>query len=192
MWGCQFRKLSRENSELRSFIDSQFPQFFRKHRSGPVTEDQILKAVAKDEFYGFLEVKIRIPDEWPQHLKSSRSVSPKAYFNSVTPLFATCKVTFDQLGNVEQDYIISKGLSQRPRTLLVGGLRADHLCISSELLKFRVDSVQCVQMFGILTCSTFHYCCHQCLSKAETDEGSAALGTVMKLIGVNVSFQRSL
>ena len=55
------------------------------------------------------------------------------------PLFCNAKVTFDLIGEHMQNFAREAGLSQKPRRLLVGGMKAEKILLASPLLKWYLD-----------------------------------------------------
>ena len=72
-----------------------------------------------------LEVDIRIPNDWNEtKYRSNTNLSPREFYDEFAPLFVTSEIPFDCIRARMQEYAKKNGLSQSPRTLLVGGLRA--------------------------------------------------------------------
>lgn len=64
---------------MKYFVDSRYPLFYREHPNS-VTEPQIIDGVLKDKLFGFIEVSIRVPDNWEQvELKPDTNLSPYEY-----------------------------------------------------------------------------------------------------------------
>ena len=87
-------------------------------------EESILKGIKNRDFFGFVECDIQIPDAWPEG--QERHLPPKEYFSEMAPVFCNVDVTFDNVGEHMQQYIIeTDGKPFPPGRTLVGGLRAE-------------------------------------------------------------------
>ena len=123
MWEHEFKTLRKTNPKLKQFIWDREPPFFRSHR-WVTKESTLLKAVMDDTFFGFLEVDIHVPD----HLYT--------YFEEMPPLFCNTDVQFEDMGGFMQQYVKDNKLSDKPRRLLISGMRAEKILLSSHYLKW--------------------------------------------------------
>ena len=55
------------------------------------------------------------------------------------PLFCTCFIPFDVMGEYTRKQIKKLNLGKHPRKLLVGGMKAKRLLLLSPLLKWYLD-----------------------------------------------------
>jgi len=133
-WECQFRNDMRRDSKLKAFVDSRKPPTPQRF----VTENEILQAVANGRLFGMVECDIRVPDEWPSYFRHP-SMTPYQYFEEMSPLFCTTDVPFDLIGDHMQDHVRRFQLSEKPRRLLVGGMRARQILIATPLLKWYLE-----------------------------------------------------
>lgn len=81
-----------------------------------------------------IEVDICVPDEWPSHFQSQ--LQPYDYFEEMAPLFCTSDIPFEAIGPHMQQHVRENGLSEKPRRLLVGGMKARKLLLASSLLQW--------------------------------------------------------
>ncbi len=63
-------------------------------------------------------------------------MSPKEYFGEMAPLFTTSEIPYESIGDHMKAHIEEHGLSKKPRTLLVGGLRDRKMLIATPLLQY--------------------------------------------------------
>ena len=123
IWEHSFKLQEKSDVKLKQFIRQRQPPFYRKHR-WMTKESTILNAVLDDTFFGLLEVDIHVPD----HLHS--------YFEEMPPLFCNTEVKFEDMGPFMQQFVRDHGLSDKPRRLLLSGMRADKIMLSSPYLKW--------------------------------------------------------
>ena len=135
IWECQFRELCKAHPALYRKIDEQRPAFQRKHK-GTATEKQILNGVRSGELFGFAQVDIRVPDQWPKDLENPPALSPKEYFSEQSPIFCTSEIPFEAFGEHMQNYVEEMGLGKQPRVLLMGGMAAEEILIATPLLQW--------------------------------------------------------
>ena len=123
IWEHSFKLQEKSDVKLKQFIRQRQPPFYRKHR-WMAKESTILNAVLDDNFFRLLEVDIHVPD----HLHS--------YFEEMPPLFCNTEVKFEDMGTFMQKYVRDHRLSDKPRGLLLSGMRADKIMLSSPYLKW--------------------------------------------------------
>jgi G:T-mismatch repair DNA endonuclease (very short patch repair protein) len=133
-WECHFRNEIRRNDKLKTFYDSRKPQ--TPQRS--VTENKILEGVASGRLFGMVECDIRVPDKWPSYFQHP-TMTTYQYFEEMSPLFCTTDVPFDLIGEHMQDHVQRSELSEKPRRLLVGGMRGREILIVTPLLKWYLE-----------------------------------------------------
>lgn len=134
MWECHFKNMLQRDSKLKAFVESRKPT--SPQRS--LTENEILQAVVRGDLFGMVECDIRVPEQWPSHFRHS-SMTPYEYFEEMCPLFCTTDVPFDVIGNHMQDHVRQFGLSEKPRRLLIGGMRARQMLLATPLLKWYLE-----------------------------------------------------
>jgi hypothetical protein len=126
MWECEFEKKIKKQPEIKKFIQNRRPRFSQTH-PGSVNEKLILQAVLSGELFGAVEVDIAVPD----HLYE--------YFSECSPIFCNTNVPFDKMGKHMQEHLRSFNLSERPRRLLVGGMKASRILLATPLLKWYME-----------------------------------------------------
>ena len=87
-------------------------------------EPTLLKAVMENTLFGFLEVDIHVPD------------SLLSYFEEMPPLFCNTDVNYNDIGPFMQQYVKDQGLLQKPRWLLISGMKAKKILLSSPYLRW--------------------------------------------------------
>ena len=87
-------------------------------------------------FLAFLEVSLEVPNTFEKSMiKPNTSLSPFEYFSEFSPIFCTTEVPFECIGKHMQNFAKQNNLSQKPRTLLVGGMNAEKILLATPLLK---------------------------------------------------------
>ena len=93
LYECQFKRQLAENTEMRAFVDTSYPQFYRKYRSSKkVTMDTILDNVCSDTLFGAVLCDIKVPE----HLYEE--------FSEFSPLFCTTNIPYEVIGDVMQTF----------------------------------------------------------------------------------------
>jgi hypothetical protein len=82
--------------------------------------------------------RIRVLDEWPTYFRHP-SMTPYQYFEEISPLLCTTDVPFEIIGDHMQEHVRRSELSEKPRRLLVGGMRARQMLIATPLLKWYLE-----------------------------------------------------
>ena len=130
---CEYKKLKKENVELREFLNKRKPKFYKSYKQ-TLTQDEILDGVKSGNLFGFVEVDVSVPETWEGDFK--QDISPYDYFSEMSPIFCTTEVKFEDIGAHMQNYIKTFGLSQKPRKLLVGGMKAEKILLATPLLRW--------------------------------------------------------
>ena len=125
-WECQFDQLCIEFPHLKVRLNALKPPFYRRHH-GATTEAELLSALTAGTFYGFLLVDIEVPqkDRWMWE------ISP--------PLYANVDISFNDVGKHMQDHLLQSNIKFKTRRMLVSGMAAEQLLLSSELAKWYVE-----------------------------------------------------
>ena len=72
-------------------------------------------------------------------IKPNTSLSPFEYFSEFSPIFCTTEVPFECIGEHMQNFAKQNNLSQKPRTLLVWGMKAEKILLATPLLKWYLE-----------------------------------------------------
>ena len=88
----------------------------------------------------FLEVSLEAPDTFEKSMiKHNTSLSPFEYFSEFSPIFCTTEVPFKCIGEHMQNFAKQNNLSQKPRTLLVWGMKAEKILLATPLWKWYLE-----------------------------------------------------
>ena len=143
MHECQFKKLIRPN--IQHIVDRYMPPAFKPNKRFAGGTKSILRAVERDELFGAIYCDLRVPKTWADS-SSSRStgasfshptLTPHEYFEEMSPIFCVTDLGFDDFGCHMQDFCREAGMSDTmQRRLLVGGMSAERLLVSTSLLRW--------------------------------------------------------
>lgn len=193
IWECQFRQQIERDTELAAFVSSRYPPFNREHRKA-VTTQTLLEGVMSEKFFGMVEVDIQVPDEWEGAFRDE--LSPFDYFREMSPIFCNTEVPFSVIGEHMQAHVRAHGLSEKPRRLLVGGMRARQILLATPLLKWYLEHGLVVTKVH----QAVEWCSSKCFEKfaevvsdarrqgdirhqGEFDEEKQIIGATFKLLG---------
>ena len=144
IWECQFQKEKKENHELKTFCQKRWATCFK---SWP-NKAKIIDAIQKGNFFGAVEVDIAVPEQWNQSIRERSDFqqkfapfTPKTYFSEMCPIFLNTEVpiTTDIIGEHMMEHVRKNNLSEKPRRLLVAGMRAEKVLLASPLVKWYLD-----------------------------------------------------
>ena len=176
IWECEFRKQIKSDINLQNFL-KKFERPLDKKKY--LTEQEIILAVKNEVFFGAVECSLHVPD----HLIE--------YFSELSPIFCTTDIPFDSIG--EHMMSIGKNLkvSQKPRRLLVGGMRAEKILIATPLLKWYLEHGLVIsKIFQTIEFDSnskafqnFTKRVTDCRREADVDKTQAIKGESQKLIG---------
>ena len=177
IWEHEFKSKQRSDPKLKEFVRQRQPPFYRKHR-WITKESTILDAVSDDSFFGFLEVDIHVPD----HLYD--------YFEEMPPLFCNTEVKFEDMGAFMQQYVRDHHMSDKPRRLLLSGMKAEKLMLSSPYLKWLLQKGLRVTKLHQVVEYTPQRCFRQFVRDVsdarragDVDNAQKIIADTMKLIG---------
>ena len=126
IWECDFENKIKKQPELKEFILKRRPLFCQSHPRS-VNEKEILKAVLSSELFGAVEVDIAVPEHLYDH------------FSECSPIFCNTNVPYEKMGAHMQEHLRSFKLSEKPRRLLVGGMKASKILLATPLLKWYIE-----------------------------------------------------
>ena len=177
IWEHEFKSKQKSELRLKDFIRQRQPPFYRKHR-WITKESTILEAVLDESFFGFLEVDIHVPD----HLYD--------YFEEMPPLFCNTEVKFEDMGGFMQQYVRDHHMSDKPRRLLLSGMKAEKLMLSSPYLKWLLQKGLSVTKLHQVVEYTPQRCFRQFVRDVsdarragDLDNAQKIIADTMKLIG---------
>ena len=188
IWECEFRQYCHKNPKIFDFIDARRPGFFQEHK-GKITEKTILEGVVNGRLFGMVEVDIRVPEKWPEHFRHP-TLSPYDYFREMSPLFCSTDIAFDDIGEHMQAHIWEYQLSDRPRRLLVGGMKARQILLAIPLLQWYLNHGLVVTKIYQVVKFQQQRCFREFVKEVsdarrqgDTDPDTAIIVDTMKLIG---------
>ena len=177
MWEHEFKTLQKSDPKLKQFVREREPPFFRTHR-WITKQSTLLDAVRNDTIFGFFEVDIHVPE----HLYH--------YFEEMPPLFCNTDVKFEDMGAFMQNFVRERDLSDKPRHLLVGGLKANKILLSSPYLKWLLQKGLVVtHLYQVIEFSprrpfrSFVKEVSDARRAGDVDEDQKIIADTMKLIG---------
>ena len=177
IYECDFRNQIKSNPELKNFVESQKPKYYKKDKK-TLTEAELLEGVRSGELFGALEVDIHVPD----HLKEQ--------FAEMCPLFCTTDIPFDAIGSHMQTFTKNAGLNSNPRRLLVGALKATKMLIATPLLKWYLEhglvvtKIHQVVEYGKMRCfRKFVKNVSDARRSGDVDSSKAIIADLNKLVG---------
>ena len=142
---CEFVVMKKRDQKLRDFIGQQRPSFYQKHPS-QVTTACLLDAVVNGELFGALEVDIHVKQEDYDR------------WQDFSPLFTSTDIPFSAIGKTMQDYwnttnrCRSTGKPKQfpTKRLLVGGMQAVKIMLSSDLLQWYLrHGLVCTKIYQV-------------------------------------------
>ena len=161
----------------------------RDFHKGKITEDTILDGVVNGTLFGMVEVDIQVPEQWPTCYQHT-TLSPYDYFKEMSPLFCTTDIPVDDIGEHMQAHIRKYQLSDKPRRLLVGGMKARQILLATPLLKWYLDhGLKVMKIYQVV-----EYQQHRCFSdfveeisdarrQGDADPNTTIIADTKKVIG---------
>ena len=133
---CEFLRDVRSDAEMYDKMNMFTPEFYRLNK-WKVTESEIIEAIKNDQVFGFCLCSIRCPSE-----------AVRRRLERFPPLFINHGVKLEDVGSVTQAYIEEKEIKfDTPRRLLIGGIEADDVYMSTNLLRYYMNDL------GLVVCN---------------------------------------
>ena len=179
MKGHEFRAAISSNRQLHDFVDARIPPFYRRYR-GAVTAEQIMAAVRRgpDHFFGMVEVDIHVPEALREH------------FSEMCPIFANTDVAFADIGTTMQNYARARHMPETSRRLLISGLSAEKILVSSALLEWYLEHGlvvtkihQVIEYTPVRCFRSFVEQVTEARRRGDVDPNMKIIADTMKLIG---------
>lgn len=174
---CEFDELAQSDPSIKQMLTSFYPPFYKSHR-GPVSQEQILRAVQKEEFYGFLLVDLFLPHEL------------RAKFSEYPGLYANADVKYSDIGPYMQKYVDEHDVKFTSRRMLISAHEGRNLLLNSELLSWYINNgfvctkvAQCVEAVPARPFIEFAEQVEQKRRLADNCPGEKVRSTLAKLIG---------
>ena len=140
LWECEWRKMKTQDEALKNFLSTRkWPSCFK----GIPFQQDILTAVEEGKFFGAVEVDIAVPEkQWAPRMRKNKEFwanfghrTPEVLYAEMPPLFLNTDIPVESMGDHMQAYMKETGMDMtRPRRLLVSGLKAEKVLLSSPLL----------------------------------------------------------
>ena len=134
LYECEYNRELKEDQYFNAFVESEYPAFFKKYRRRHVRQEDVLQSVKDGTLFGAILVNIHVPDSLYHR------------FSELCPLFVNSDVPWEALGKCMQDLWNETHEMQygeikpyEAKRLLVGGMRAEHVLLSSPLLAYYLE-----------------------------------------------------
>ena len=127
---CEWLKMKRDNDRVKLFLRSKMSPLFKQHTS---TSD-IVNFVTNNSIFGAVECDLKVPETWARS-----DISPYDYFSEFCPIFRTCSVNMNDIGDHMQGFMKDNNMNARNRKTLVAGMRAEKILLATPLLKFYIE-----------------------------------------------------
>ena len=190
MYECEFDKQINSTPLLKLHVQDSRPPFTKKHPNKINNPDILIKAIQDESLFGMVEVDIEVPTKWDAGFINKPNCSPYKYFQEMSPIFATTEVEFRDIGPHMQSHIRKKKLSEKPRKLLVGGMRGRQMLFATPLLKWYLDhGLKITKIYQVIEFKSsacfrdFVDSVSEARRLGDVDETKATIGDTMKLIG---------
>ena len=169
---CEWnRKRTFDDHVKTYFYQKQSPHFFL----GMSTSD-IIALVKNDSIFAAIECDISVPDTWPRG-----DITPYDYFSEMSPIFKTCNVSMDLIGDHMQKFMLDNGISNCDRRTLIGGMKAEKILLATPLLKWYIEHGMVVSDVYTVIEFTPKQCFKKFVDKVAFDRREADAGRKPKL-----------
>jgi hypothetical protein len=191
MWACTFTEMMEADPLINQFVNRRRAPFFREN-PGKVTQSELIRAILDERFFGFLELDIEVPECFPSYTecRPPPGMSPYEYFEEFSPIFTNSEVYFEDYGQHMQTHCIENELSQKPRRLLLGGMKAERIVLITPLIRWylrhglRITKIYEAVEYTPLQCfKGFVEQVTEARRKGDNNKEFSNFGDVFKLLG---------
>lgn len=113
-------------SRFKEFMETQRQQRPLEHRI-TLTEQEILNEIRDKNIFRAVDVDLHVPDNLLDH------------FGEMSPIFCNEEIPFEAVGEYTQNNARMLQVSENPRRLLVGGVRARTILLATPLFKWYME-----------------------------------------------------
>lgn len=136
MHECEFKRHIKPN--IQHIIDRYFPETFKAGKRFS-SENAIIKAIENETLFGAIYCDIEVPATWDEQSGHSgfwHSLTPQEYFAEMSPIFCVSDIYPDDFGVHMTQFCNDANFKPNKRRLLVGGLKANRIMLSTSLVKW--------------------------------------------------------
>jgi G:T-mismatch repair DNA endonuclease (very short patch repair protein) len=176
VYECEWDRAKKDDAETKAFVER-----LEKHtmtRDKKMTEEEIIRAVVNDGFFGMIECDIRVPE------------SLEEKFSEMCPIFKNVEVGREHMSPRMKEYAEQHGLYKKPQRMLIGSLRAEKILLLTPLVKWylkhglKITKIHQVVQFIPAKCfEKFGREVTEARREGDLDERKALVAEIMKLIG---------
>lgn len=148
-------------------------------KSVSMTEEQIIKAVKNESFFGLIECDIEVP----RHLREK--------FSEMTPIFKNVSVSREDLFEPMKSYATANEKLHTPQRMLIGSYFGEKILLMTPLAKWYLDRgltitkiYQIVQYKPKRCFDTFASSVTKARREGDVDSSKSLLADISKLIGM--------
>lgn len=202
---CQFAETLQ--TDAAQFIDAYLPPYFQKNKK-ELSLSKITKDILNKKLYGFVccDIKCQSGKTWLKGMEDrdsmtgekvltgpipDESMTPDEYFENFAPIFCTSVVKPCEIGDVMLQHMKQFNIPMHSRKLLVGGLSASKIYISTNLLHWYLThgvilekAYTIVEYTPKICFKSFQEEIYQARLDGSKKEGGSLLARTMKLIGM--------
>ena len=206
---CKFQETL--GSKITPFTDAYLPKYYQKNKRG-LSQFKIAKDVLNKELFGFVSCDIRCQsgNSWANGMidKNSngdriltgappdQSLTPDQYFENFAPIFSTSNVKPTDIGDTMLQHMEKFNIPMKSRRLLVGGLSAKRIFISTSLLYWYLShgvvlekTYEVVEYTSRVCFKEFQESIYNArLQGLQKEKNGAVLAKTMKLIGKSYKY----
>ena len=200
IYECEFEQMRKDDPTVDYTLQLFMPYFYLENK-GSVTEKDILDSIVeaddpkKDEITrlrGMALVDIHVPDVWPSKevRPNFTKETPKEYYSEMSPIFCNGTVEYEQWGATMQNYADENEVDPMGRKLLLGGMSAQKIYLSTDLLRWYIQNGLVVSKVYEVVEYKFAACFSNFRDKicarrreGDTDPSKSVLSETAKVLG---------
>lgn len=129
IYECELYTLMKWNPQINLYKTELYPEFYKKYPR-KVSHEKILESIKNGTLFGLIMCSsIKLVDE-----------SLAKYYDQFPMLFANHTVEYEDLCDVTKDHITNAGIKYQPKRLLISGHKAQNIMLSSEYVRFLLNT----------------------------------------------------
>ncbi len=188
-WECGYDKWEQLAASLEDVSHTDYlPPCCKCWQGWEMRPAHIREAVESQEFFGMVECDIEVPEFWPSGYE--REMSPREYFSEMSLIFSNTKVKMEDMSPSMREHVLEEGLSEKPRRLLVGGMKAEKIFLATPLLRWYIEHglvvtkvYKAVEYIPKACFKPFTEQVSQARRNGDDDPDTAIIAETMKLLG---------
>ena len=167
VYECEWKRMKMQDERVKTYLKSITSTLFKQD----TTTSDITDLVKNNQFFGAIECDVMVPETLYSH------------FSEFSPIFRTCKVDMNIIGEHMKTFMSENNISNKPRKTFVAGMSAEKILLATPLLKFYIEHGLIVNNIYTVIEFTGKQCFRKFIEGIANDRRNADKGIIPTIQG---------